>query len=59
MAYQRFTKRTLTSAWKNLWPVVMPGTEIFGPERALMDEIISLDKFRGLDMDESDINEFI
>ncbi|XP_070268928.1 tigger transposable element-derived protein 1 isoform X2 [Myotis yumanensis] len=61
MAWQGVTKRTLTSAWKKLWPEVVSETDFerLEPEAAVVEEIVSLGKSMGLDMDEGDINELI
>uniref|UniRef100_A0A8C8VHY4 HTH CENPB-type domain-containing protein n=1 Tax=Pelusios castaneus TaxID=367368 RepID=A0A8C8VHY4_9SAUR len=61
MAWQGVTKRTLTSAWKKLWPEVVSETDFerLEPEAAVVEEIVSLGKSVGLDMDEGDINELI
>ncbi|XP_051783372.1 tigger transposable element-derived protein 1-like isoform X1 [Erpetoichthys calabaricus] len=61
LAWQGVTKRTLTSAWKKLWPEVVSETDFerLEPEAAVVEEIVSLGKSMGLDMDEGDINELI
>ncbi|XP_028678623.1 tigger transposable element-derived protein 1-like [Erpetoichthys calabaricus] len=61
LAWQGVTKRTLTSAWKKLWPEVVSETEFerLESEAAVVEEIVSLSKTMGMDMDEGDINELI
>ncbi|XP_039624723.1 tigger transposable element-derived protein 1-like [Polypterus senegalus] len=61
LAWQGITKRTLTSAWKKLWHEVVSGTEFERLEykAAVVEEIVSLGKTIGMDMDEGDINELI
>lgn len=46
MAWQDITKRTLTSAWKKLWPAVVSETDFkrLKPEVAVVEEIIPLGK---------------
>ncbi|XP_014778247.1 tigger transposable element-derived protein 1-like [Octopus bimaculoides] len=61
MAWQGVTKRSLTSVWKKLWPEVVSETDFerLEPEVAVVEDIISLGKSMGLDIDEGDINELI
>ncbi|XP_063845415.1 tigger transposable element-derived protein 1-like [Scylla paramamosain] len=60
MAWQDVTKRTLTSAWKKLWPEVVSKRDFdrFNPEVAVV-EIVSLGKSMGLELDEGDMNKLI
>eukprot|EP00106_Octopus_bimaculoides_P013869 XP_014781311.1 PREDICTED: tigger transposable element-derived protein 1-like [Octopus bimaculoides] len=61
MAWQGVTKRTLTSAWKKLWSEVVSEMDFerLKLEVAMAEEIVSLGKSMGLDMDEGDINELM
>ncbi|XP_059549399.1 tigger transposable element-derived protein 1 isoform X1 [Myotis daubentonii] len=61
MAWQGVTKRTLTCAWRKLWPEVVSETDFerLEPEAAVVEEIVSLGKSMGLDVDEGDINELM
>ncbi|XP_051784390.1 tigger transposable element-derived protein 1-like [Erpetoichthys calabaricus] len=61
LAWQGVTKRTLTSAWKKLWPEVVSETEFerLESKAAVVEEIVSLGKTMGMDMDEGDISELI
>ncbi|GBM38515.1 Tigger transposable element-derived protein 1 [Araneus ventricosus] len=58
-AWLSVTTRTLTSAWKKLWPesVAERTFEGFEPEVPVEEEIVSLGKSMGLVMDERDVNE--
>ncbi|GBM84642.1 Tigger transposable element-derived protein 1 [Araneus ventricosus] len=60
-AWLSVTTRTLTSAWKKLWPesVAERTFEGFEPEVPVEEEIVSLGKSMGLVMDERDVNELI
>ncbi|XP_068242288.1 tigger transposable element-derived protein 1-like [Palaemon carinicauda] len=66
--WEGVTRRTLNSAWKKLLPeaVVLRDFESFGPEPASvpvpednMDEIVSIGKSMGLEVDEDDITELV
>ncbi|XP_061622154.1 tigger transposable element-derived protein 1-like [Phyllopteryx taeniolatus] len=59
MAWQGVTKRTLICAWKKLWPEVVSERVIFEPEEAVVEEIVSLGKSMGLEVDEEDVNELV
>ncbi|GBM25870.1 Tigger transposable element-derived protein 1 [Araneus ventricosus] len=60
-AWMSVTTRTLTSAWKKLWPesVAERTFEGFKPEVPVKEEIVSLGKSMGLVMDERDMNELV
>ena len=69
-AWEGVTRRTLNSAWKKLWPdaVAPRDFEGFGPEPASepvpetdvnVDEIVSIGKSMGLEVDEDDITELV
>ncbi|GBO26528.1 hypothetical protein AVEN_253957-1 [Araneus ventricosus] len=57
------TKRTLTSVWKKLWPdrVVERDSEGFEtvPVEPAVNEIVSLVKIGGLEVDSNDIDELV
>ncbi|GBM99854.1 hypothetical protein AVEN_204383-1 [Araneus ventricosus] len=59
-AWEGSTKRTLTSAWKKLWPESVVECAIEESETVLVEpilnEIVSLAKIRGLEVD---IDEFV
>ncbi|KAM5158227.1 tigger transposable element-derived protein 1-like [Mantella aurantiaca] len=60
-AWLGVTTRTLTSAWKKLWPeaVAERTFEGFEPEVSVEEEIVSLGKSMGLEVDEGDVNELV
>ncbi|GBO19329.1 Tigger transposable element-derived protein 1 [Araneus ventricosus] len=60
-AWLSVATRTLTSAWKKLWPesVAERTFEGFEPEVPVEEEIVSLGKSMGLVMDERDVNELV
>ncbi|GBN15869.1 Tigger transposable element-derived protein 1 [Araneus ventricosus] len=60
-AWLSVTTRTLTYAWKKLWPesVAERTFEGFEPEVPVVEEIVSLEKFMGLVIDERDVNELV
>ena len=51
----------MTSAWKKLWPEVVSERDFegFKPEAAVVEEIVSLGKSMGLEVDEGDVNELV
>ncbi|XP_005008025.1 tigger transposable element-derived protein 1-like [Cavia porcellus] len=57
------TKRTLNSAWRKLWPDCVLGHDLEGlaheQELPVIDEIVSLGKTMGLEVNEDDIQELI
>jgi hypothetical protein len=57
-AWDGVTKRTLNSAWRKLWPDCVEG---FAHERepSVVDEIVSLGKTMGLEVNEDDIQELV
>ncbi|XP_064116538.1 tigger transposable element-derived protein 1-like [Macrobrachium nipponense] len=64
MDQQGVTKRTLTSAWKKLWPENVAerdfeGFEIEEEEEPVEEEIVSIGKTIGLEVDERDIEELV
>ncbi|XP_064100870.1 tigger transposable element-derived protein 1-like [Macrobrachium nipponense] len=63
LAWQGVRRRTLNSAWKKLWPdaVVERDFEGFEPEteQEELEEIVSLGKSMGLEVDEGDVNELV
>lgn len=60
-AWLGVTTRTLTSAWKKLWPVAVAEGAFKGlePEVSVVEEIVSLGKSMGLEVDERDVNELV
>ena len=63
-AWQGVTTCTLNSAWKKLWPdcITERDFEGFDPEpgpEVVLDEIVSLGKSMGLEVDEGDIIELV
>ncbi|GBN50728.1 Tigger transposable element-derived protein 1 [Araneus ventricosus] len=60
-AWLSVTARTLTSAWKKLWPesVAERTFEGFEPQVPVEEEIVSLGKSMGLVIDERDVNELV
>ncbi|XP_067123812.1 tigger transposable element-derived protein 1-like [Centruroides vittatus] len=60
-AWLGVTTRTLTSAWKKLWPeaVVERAFEGLEPEVSVVEKIVSLGKSMGLEVDERDVNELV
>lgn len=63
LAWEGVTRRTLNSAWKKLWPdaVAPRDFEGFPPEAASepVEEIVSMGKSMGLEVDEADIDELV
>ncbi|XP_015435170.1 PREDICTED: tigger transposable element-derived protein 1-like [Dufourea novaeangliae] len=57
-AWLGVTTRTLTSAWKKLWPEAVAERAFEGlePEVSVVEEIVSLGKSMGLEVDERDVN---
>ncbi|PNF19045.1 hypothetical protein B7P43_G11706 [Cryptotermes secundus] len=62
-AWERVTKRTLTSAWKKLWPESVAECDFEGfetvPVEPVVNEIVSLIKIMGLEVDNNDIDELV
>uniref|UniRef100_A0A8D2J1Y1 DDE-1 domain-containing protein n=2 Tax=Varanus komodoensis TaxID=61221 RepID=A0A8D2J1Y1_VARKO len=62
-AWNGVTKRTLNSAWRKLWPDCVPGHDMEGlahkQEPPVVNEIVSLGKAMGLEVDEDDIQELV
>uniref|UniRef100_A0A5F8G8Y5 HTH CENPB-type domain-containing protein n=1 Tax=Monodelphis domestica TaxID=13616 RepID=A0A5F8G8Y5_MONDO len=61
MAWQGTTRRTLNSAWRKLWPEVVSESDFegFKPEVPVVEEIVSLGKSMGLEVNEEDIDDLI
>ena len=61
MAWQGVIRRTLNSAWRKLWPDVVAEMDFegFEPKTEVLDEIVSLRKSMGLEVDEGDVNELV
>ncbi|XP_064083867.1 tigger transposable element-derived protein 1-like [Macrobrachium nipponense] len=66
-AWQGVTRRTLNSAWKKLWPASIAERDFEGfntpdpdePEPIVVDEIASLGKSMGLEVDEADVTDLV
>ncbi|PNF30675.1 hypothetical protein B7P43_G06169 [Cryptotermes secundus] len=62
-AWEGVTKRTLTSAWKKLWPESVVECDFEGfeivPVEPVVNEIVSLAKIMGLEVDNNDIDELV
>ncbi|GFS73947.1 tigger transposable element-derived protein 1 [Nephila pilipes] len=60
-AWLGVTTRTLTSAWKKLWPEAVAERiyEELEPGMSVEEEIVSLGKSMGLEVEERDVNELI
>ncbi|XP_030179530.1 tigger transposable element-derived protein 1-like [Lynx canadensis] len=62
-AWDGVTKRTLCSAWRKLWPDCVLGHDLEGlaheQEAPVVDEIVSLGKTMGLEVNEDDIQELV
>ncbi|KAM6168259.1 tigger transposable element-derived protein 1-like [Erethizon dorsatum] len=62
-AWDGVTKRTLNSAWRKLWPDCVFGHDLEGlaheQEPPVVDEIVSLGKTMGLEVNEDDIQELV
>ena len=65
MVWQGVTRRTLTSAWRKLWPDAVAPQDFEGfepePERgptpeSELDEIVSIGKSMGIEVDEDSMN---
>ncbi|XP_070592937.1 tigger transposable element-derived protein 1-like [Erythrolamprus reginae] len=68
LAWQEVSRRNLNSAWKKLWPAAVAPRDSAEPEGETEDitetdtpleEIVSLGKCMGLEVDEGDINELV
>lgn len=63
MAWQGVTKRTLTSAWKKLWPEAVNEKDFEGfepePNVPVEKQIVSLGKSMDLEVDEGDVLELL
>ena len=62
-AWEAVTKRTLISAWKNLWPDSVGECNFEGfetlPVESVVNEIVSLATIMGLEVDINDIHELV
>ncbi|XP_010614848.1 tigger transposable element-derived protein 1-like [Fukomys damarensis] len=61
-AWDGVTKGTLNSAWRKLWPQCVLGHDLGladDPESAVVEEIVSLGKTMGLELNEDDIQELL
>ncbi|XP_015437248.1 PREDICTED: tigger transposable element-derived protein 1-like [Dufourea novaeangliae] len=61
VAWLGVTTRTLTSAWKKLWPEAVAERAFEGLESevSVVEEIVSLGKSMGLEVDKRDVNELV
>ncbi|PNF35334.1 hypothetical protein B7P43_G02588 [Cryptotermes secundus] len=62
-AWEGVTKRTLTSAWKKLWPESIVECDFEGfavvPVEPVVNKIVSLAKIMGLEVDNNDIDDLL
>ena len=58
ISWQQVTKRTLNSAWRKLWPDVVLERDFEGFE-PVQEEIVSLGRSMGLEVDNADVDELI
>ena len=58
IAWQGVTKRTLNSAWRKLWPDVVLERDFEGFE-PVEEEIVSIGRSMGLEVDEADVAELV
>ncbi|XP_039608550.1 tigger transposable element-derived protein 1-like [Polypterus senegalus] len=58
-AWEDVTYRTLNSAWKKLWPDCVPEQDLERSEPSVVDEIVSIGKSMGLEVDNEDIEELV
>ena len=58
-AWQGVTRRTLNSAWRKLWPEVVSERDIEGFEPVVEEEIVSIGRSMGLEVDEADVVDLI
>ncbi|GFT26584.1 tigger transposable element-derived protein 1 [Nephila pilipes] len=59
IAWQGVTKRTLNSAWRKLWPDVVLKREGFEGFEPIEEEIVSIGRSMGLEVDEADVADLI
>ncbi|XP_061625057.1 tigger transposable element-derived protein 1-like [Phyllopteryx taeniolatus] len=61
-AWREVSYRTLQSAWKKLWPTCVPERDFEGldnEEAAVVDDIVSIGKSMGLEVDRQDVEELV
>ena len=62
-AWQGVTRRTLNSSWRKLWPACIQDRDFEGfvedEEPQVIDDIVSIGKTMGLEIDEGDVNELV
>ncbi|XP_068121604.1 tigger transposable element-derived protein 1-like [Hyperolius riggenbachi] len=59
-AWDGVTKQTLNSSWRKLWSDCVVGHDlVYEPEPPVVDEIVSLGKTMGLEVNEDDIEELV
>ncbi|GFT76687.1 tigger transposable element-derived protein 1 [Nephila pilipes] len=59
IAWQGVTKRTLNSAWRKLWPDVVLKREGFEGFEPIEEEIVSIGRSMGLEVEEADVADLI
>ncbi|GFT86760.1 tigger transposable element-derived protein 1 [Nephila pilipes] len=59
IAWKGVTKRTLNSAWGKLWPDVVLKREGFEGFEPIEEEIVSIGRSKGLEVDEADVADLI
>ncbi|GFT08073.1 tigger transposable element-derived protein 1 [Nephila pilipes] len=59
IAWQGITKRTLNSAWRKLWPDVVLKREGFEGFEPIEEEIVSIGRSMGLEVDKADVTDLI
>ncbi|XP_051783790.1 tigger transposable element-derived protein 1-like [Erpetoichthys calabaricus] len=58
-AWEDVTYLTLSSAWKKLWPECVPEQDLERFDLPVVDEIVSMGKSMGLEVDNEDIEELV
>lgn len=56
-AWEDVTYQTLNSAWRKLWPECVTECDIEKPDTQIVEEIVSMDKSLGVDIDGADTKE--
>ncbi|XP_070606465.1 tigger transposable element-derived protein 1-like [Erythrolamprus reginae] len=62
LSWQGVSRRILNSAWKKLWPQAVSGRTFKGfeqPEPVILEDIVSLGKSMGLEVNEDDIDDLL
>lgn len=62
-AWDKVSQRTMNSGWRNLWPDCIPGWDFEGfeaePDAPVVEELVSLGKSLGLEVDDADVEELV